>query len=555
MKEKLKVGILLNNYLIPAWEYKILEEIIHSDFAAITLLIKNDSNVSSAIIKNRTLGFIILKLHERTDKFLFKSSSDYSLRRDSYDLLKEISKIVINPIEKDSIDRLKEEDIVEIKKYKLDIIVNFGFSILKGDILKIPKYGIWSYRKGDESTTDTVTAGYWEVVKKSPLTTSVLEILKGDSEKRTIIYCSWESTYGYSININRNKLFWRASLFIPRIMNGLFKYDDPYFDKLILRFNKDVPFYDNGLLKIPGSLSATVNFFNYFANATKQFFNRLFYSASFDWFLLFKINNCANNSYSTSFKSFRKLLSTREKFWADPFVISRNSKYYIFVEEFIYRTNKGHISVIELDNAGNFLSSEKIIDKPYHMSYPFIFEINDNYYMIPETAQNKTIELYKCKNFPYKWEFTKDLMRNISAVDTTLYFHKNKWWLFTSIDETNNISGCSTELFLFFSDDLFSDNWVSHPCNPVISDIRTARPAGKLFIQENKIYRPSQDCSGRYGKGFNINQITILTETEYEEILISKVEPKWDNKLKGTHTFNFDKNITIIDAYSYRRRI
>jgi hypothetical protein len=175
--------------------------------------------------------------------------------------------------------------------------------------------------------------------------------------------------------------------------------------------------------------------------------------------------------------------------------------------------------------------------------------------MIPETSQNKTIELFKCQDFPYKWEFTKKLMENLSAVDTTLFFHKNKWWLFTSIDETNNISGGSTELFLFFSDDLFSDVWESHPCNPIISDVRTARPAGRIFKQNNKIFRPSQDCSIRYGKGFNLNQITILSETEYEEKLILKVDTEWDKDLKGTHTFNFDEDITIIDAYSYRRRI
>jgi hypothetical protein len=145
-------------------------------------------------------------------------------------------------------------------------------------------------------------------------------------------------------------------------------------------------------------------------------------------------------------------------------------------------------------------------------------------------------------------------MENIAAVDTTLFFYENKWWLFTSVDETDNDIGCSTELFLFFAEDFFSDNWQSHPCNPIVSDVRTARPAGRIFIKGNKIYRPSQDCSVRYGRGFNLNQITKLTETEYEEMPLFKVETDWDDKLKGTHTFNFDKDLTIIDAYSYRRR-
>jgi hypothetical protein len=146
-------------------------------------------------------------------------------------------------------------------------------------------------------------------------------------------------------------------------------------------------------------------------------------------------------------------------------------------------------------------------------------------------------------------------MENVSAVDTTLFFYNNKWWLFTSLDQTGNISGSSTELFLFFTDDIFSDKWESHPDNPIVSDVRTARPAGKLFIHKDKIYRPSQNCTGRYGIGFNVSQVTKLTENEYSETLISETKPLWDFKLKGTHTFNSDKDFTVIDVYSYRKRI
>ena len=174
--------------------------------------------------------------------------------------------------------------------------------------------------------------------------------------------------------------------------------------------------------------------------------------------------------------------------------------------------------------------------------------------MIPESSQNKTIELYKCISFPNEWEFSKNIMSDISAVDTTLFYYNSKWWLFTSLDESGKSLERSTELFLFFSEDLFSDEWIKHPCNPVVSDIRVARPAGKIFVQGDKIYRPSQDCSQRYGKGFNLNQITVLSESDYAETLISRVEPGWDKTLRGTHTFNSDEELTVIDAYSYRMR-
>jgi hypothetical protein len=377
--------------------------------------------------------------------------------------------------------------------------------------------------------------------------------LTEDAEKNIVIFSSWESTCPFSININRNKIFWRASLFIPRIMNGLHKYGDNYLSILKNRF-KSVSINEEKLLQTPSLLTTIQNIFNYFANETRFILRKFFYTDSFNWQLLYDIKK-DSGCYSTNFSSFKEIPSPQGIFWADPFVVAANDYYYIFVEEFIYKSNKAHISVLKLDDKGNLLSSQRIIERPYHISYPFIFMIDATYYMIPETFKNRTIELYKCIDFPYKWEFDRNIMENLSAADTTLFYYNNKWWLFTSLDQTDNISGCGTELFLFFTDNIFSDYWESHPQNPIVSDGRTSRSAGKLFIHEGDIYRPSQDCSVRYGKGFNLNKVTKLNETEYDETLISKVEPVWDKKLKGTHTINFDKDFTIIDVYSFRKRL
>jgi hypothetical protein len=189
------------------------------------------------------------------------------------------------------------------------------------------------------------------------------------------------------------------------------------------------------------------------------------------------------------------------------------------------------------------------------MSYPFIFELNDSYYMIPESKGDRNIQLYRCKNFPDKWEFVMNIMENIYATDTTLFFYNHKWWLFTAVDELKSPSIPFSELFLYFTDDLFSGHWQSHPMNPIVTDIKTSRPAGKIFILNNKIYRPSQDCSGSYGKAFNLNQITELSESDYEEILVSKVEPGWNKEIIGTHTFNFNKQIIVIDASPLKKRL
>jgi hypothetical protein len=171
--------------------------------------------------------------------------------------------------------------------------------------------------------------------------------------------------------------------------------------------------------------------------------------------------------------------------------------------------------------------------------------------MIPETQNARGINLYKCTDFPLEWKHQATLIDSINAVDSTLFSYKNKWWLFTNIADPAG-SSLNDELYIFYADSPESCAWKSHPLNPVISDIKKARPAGKLFEQYGKLYRPSQCCTPRYGYGIKINEIISLNEKEYEEKEIAFIEPKWDNSLLGVHTFSHEKRLTMVDGY-YKR--
>jgi hypothetical protein len=550
LKEKLQIAVLLdNNNYVPSWEYQILKSISDSDYSKIVLVIRDRSDYSSVKKKKKSIANCVNNILETSDKFLFRGSYDYDLKKNVTGLFADIPELVINPAD----DSIPANTINEINSFNLDIILKFGFHILENYFFEVPKYGIWVFSIDNPESYKAIRSGFLEVVRKYPVTNSSLLIIKEDPSQTEIIFSSRESTCPYSININRNNVFWRATLFIPRIMSGIHKYGDDYLNVLKGK-HKALGIDEDRFMQSESLLTPAHRIINYFTSAIRSVYKKIFYTDAFSWKLLFDINQ-ERNSYSTNFDSFKEILPPVGFFWADPFIIAENDSFYIFVEEFNYKTDKAHISVLKLDINGNLLSSEKIIEKSYHMSYPFVFRIESDYYMIPETCENKTIELYKCTEFPYRWEFDRNIMENISAVDTTLFYHNNKWWLFTSIDQTKNHSGTSTELFLFFSDNIFANDWKSHPLNPIVSDIRTARPAGKLFIHNGEIYRPSQDCSVRYGKGFNINRVTRLNDLEYEENVDFIVEPIWDKQLKGTHTFNSDKNSTIIDVYSFRKRI
>ena len=552
-KEKLKIGLLIDNYNIAYWQYKIVEEIQNSDFGEVTLVaIVSQPKTNEAFKFFELLQHkerLIFDIHLKLDELILGRSTNYSKIKNSKTILQDADKISLTAGHEEYKNNLAHKDFGEIRNCNLDIILKFSSKSLPGNIFSIPKYGIWSIEPTDNDIKGE-PLGYWEVMNEWGTTDLKLQILSHGAGATKVIHRSSLLTNNISISKNRNLCYFRAATVIPRIIQGLYNFGEPYLMMLENRIKKEVNndrrFYKKFLL-----FSGLINIFLHFFRVNKRLLRKMFY-VDF-WQVLYKIDS--NDTFVSSLREFKFLPSPSDRFWADPFVISKDDKHFIFVEELIYKTNKGHIAVIEMDSVGNFISSKKVLEKDYHLSYPFLLKHNNTYYMIPETGENKTIELYKCTEFPYKWEFVTNLMEGIRTADVTLFYHDDLWWLFCCIDKSGLHEGILDELYLFYSDDLFSKKWQSHPDNPINTDTRTARPGGKIFIKDNKIYRPSQDCSGIYGKAININQIIKLSRTEYEEKVISKINPDQEKDLIGTHTYNGNDKIIVADGFKYKKRL
>ena len=273
---------------------------------------------------------------------------------------------------------------------------------------------------------------------------------------------------------------------------------------------------------------------------------------SYQWNILLNIDN----KISTSFSEFKEIIPPKDRFWADPFVIYKNQQYHIFFEEFLDFKNKGHLSVMIVDNNGSYSKPVKILERDYHLSFPSIFEFENTLYLIHGTIHNSNsyVELFKCEDFPFKWTYDRKLITNIPLVDTTMFFYNKMWWIFACKAENDGTSQ-SNELMLFYSDNPLSKDWNPHPLNPIVSDITNARPAGKIFEMNEKIIRPAQNCFQIYGNGFSLNEIIKLNENQYEEKQLELFQADWKNDLIGLHTFNHDHGCTVIDTRKKRNNL
>jgi hypothetical protein len=156
-----------------------------------------------------------------------------------------------------------------------------------------------------------------------------------------------ESTCPYSVYLSKDRLFRRASLFIPRILEGIYASGISQLEKLGRKYKSDDQGFEE-ILPPPSNWLAIRNFAMSGIKMFRQVCKKIYYSDPFSWVLLFRING-SSDFLKNSYGSFKELKPSKDRFWADPFVVSKEEKYFVFVEEFIYSSNKGHIAVLELD--------------------------------------------------------------------------------------------------------------------------------------------------------------------------------------------------------------
>jgi hypothetical protein len=216
----------------------------------------------------------------------------------------------------------------------------------------------------------------------------------------------------------------------------------------------------------------------------------------------------------------------------------------VFCESFDYGLGRGVIAVSRW-NGEELDPPQTVLQRPYHLSDPFVFEHGGHWWMVPETYDNRTVELYRAVDFPHSWTLDTTLLENISAADATLHHDGQRWWMFVSVGE----QGSSTwdELFLFTAGQLRGP-WHPHPRNPVKKNPASARPAGRLFRRGSDLVRPAQDCSRIYGGGIRLCVIDTLSETEFAEHEAELIRPSLVPGAVGLHTMSEAEGFEVYDA-------
>lgn len=205
-------------------------------------------------------------------------------------------------------------------------------------------------------------------------------------------------------------------------------------------------------------------------------------------------------------------------FVADPFMVMFEATWHMYFEAmrvFGLRAGerKGEIALATSRDGHRWTYQRSVLAEPFHLSYPYVFEWNSDFYMIPESCQAGAIRLYRADPFPYRWVLDSILLEGQVFLDTSVFQRDGHWWMLTDTSPMRR----NDTLRLFHAPDLRGP-WEEHPRSPVVQgNPRIARPAGRVVSTPDRLLRFAQDCSEEYGANVQAVEITRLSKTNYAE--------------------------------------
>jgi hypothetical protein len=281
---------------------------------------------------------------------------------------------------------------------------------------------------------------------------------------------------------------------------------------------------------------------NFFEKYSKKFTTILKKNFYFEQWNIGFINNSIENILANNYQINWLKSPCAFEFIADPFGFQLNQKKYIIFEKYSLFSKSGFICLAELSE--NKLINQKILLKNnFHLSYPAILIEEEKIYITCESYKNNNLTLYLLDQQNLQLTKIRDIFSNKSIIDPTIFKHQDFYYLFYTTKQNPNC-----DLYIAYTKNLNQD-FIDHPKNPVKSDITSSRPAGNIFIHNQKIFRPSQNCSESYGQALMINQITKLTPNDFEEQLIYQLKPDSTSLYnQGIHTLNSLDNLWLVDG-------
>jgi len=554
----LRIGLLLDSReKLSAFAATIVEDIKASNFANIELVIVNknsetaspspaeEENVekksrhrSHSNSSKRALYELYLRLDAK-----MKPADDPLAEVDGSALLSGIETLEFDSSEERPAQVQLADALKRIRSAKLDVLIQLGCNPCQDDVWKGVRCGMWFYHFGDEEFYRGKPSHFWELRENAPLSGVTLQAVGEELSSALVLAKAWFATERtLSVSRNRYAPYWGSSELVISRLNALHQFGWDYLraqgSPVSAYRGKQASYETPTNRNMLGWLGPIL---------TKKAISYPFRRNNVQhWRIAIRMN--ATPLYQTNGEAdvsgFRWIESPRGSAWADPFLFEHEGKCWAFFEDYSYQTGKAGLACAEVSDRGEFGTVLPCLSNAaHHYSYPHVFRDGNEIFMIPESFDSNTVDIYRCRKFPDQWVYEALLLQG-KFVDTTVWKHDGLWWFATTSADPGPGAG---SLLLFYSESVTGD-WTFHPSNPISTDIRTNRGAGRIIRTGNRLIRPNQSCAPSYGYSVSFSEITELSKERYSERLLKTISPKAFEDIAGIHTYNTAGKFEVIDG-------
>jgi hypothetical protein len=543
--DTLRIGLLLDGELAPAWLVRLLARLAALEGIEIALVLTSEDlprtqpeDVGDWDGASYSGAWRLWRTFERR---LYRASARNFELRPLPSELRGVERLSI-PAGADA-SAAPMSMLRHLRSLALDVLVQFGLPEWGVPLCGVARFGLWRVRSGDRRRGRRGPPGFWEVVRAEGATVACLEMLTPDALDGQVLAEGAFTSDDHSVRQNRDAHYGAAGGLLLRELASLQRRGEEAWRIAVAGRQGGVVPNTGSPVQVPDLFSATLGAARVYGRVlARKVRARLMRE---QWLLMYSF--ASKDAPDTRFERFRRITPPKDRIWADPFVVQRRGRWYVFFEEMLHREGRGVLSCLELRADGGWTEPRRVLERPYHLSYPNVFEHEGEWYMLPETHEARCVELYRALEFPWRWEKVATLLQDVVLVDATLWQADGRWWLFGNTRAHPDMS-LQDGLCLFSTDDLLAGQWTAHPGNPVVLDATSARPAGRLWQHEGRLLRPSQDSTTHYGYALRINEVEVLSPTDYRERCLQRLEPDWARDLIGVHTISFAGGLTVIDV-------
>jgi hypothetical protein len=548
MSLPIRVGVLANDPETCApWELEVFAWIANDPRFELVVFIVNDQPAGqrpAASTRGRRLfdraawDWRAYRLIQKLDTLSSRGGPENSDRKnESVFDASDVKQFPVQPERRGFVDYFGQGLTEKIAQFEVDLFIRHGFGIIRGPILELARFGIWSFHHGDNDEFRGSPPGFWESATSAPVTGATLQVLTDKLDGGLVISKCWQSTQS-NASKNAEGIFEQSVRLIQRELDKLARTGQ-------VDTNQSAT-YDNKLFRKPRA-GASAGYAikrtgQLFIGALRSLRSKLGYRAG-----VWSFGIGRGDFENAALWEVQAVQPRPGTSWATPFFVDYNGETALLFEEFHHNWGRASIAWATVNEKNEVQYVGTALDAGYHMSYPYVLSHAGVTTMYPQCSGNKRIEVWQMGDSPENWSLVNTALDGHEVVDTVVLEHNGQWWLFCSLAPCLS-TGDYNELHVFMVDGPLLNTVEPHPMNPVVIDSRSGRNGGRPFVRDGKLFRPAKNsCCGIHGYGINLMEVVHLDEAHFEEKAATSVAPNYLDGIVATHHLDARPDRFVID--------